>query len=74
MIIDARISVRHVVAGAHHRLFASRVAPFVNRLYVSGALIISFQQFLTNVMLRPQTSNASICDGRISDAFFLAVR
>ena len=73
MIIEARISVCRVIVGAHHRRFASRVAPFVNRLHVSRALIASVRQFLTNVMLRTQTSNASIWDGRISDVFFLAV-
>ena len=46
MIIETRISVCRVIVGAHHRRFASRVAPFVNRLYVSRALIISVQQFL----------------------------
>ena len=71
MIIEARISVCRVIVGAHHRRFASRVAPFVNRLYVSRALIISVQQFLKIMLLRTPTSNASICDGRISDVFFL---
>ena len=73
MIINAQILVGHVIVGAHLRRFASRVASFVNRLYVSGALIVSVPQFLTNVMLRTQTPNASIWDGRISDVFFLAV-
>ena len=73
MIIEARISVCRVIVGAHHRRFASRVAPFVNRLYVSRALIISVQQFLKIMLLRTPTSNASICEGRISDVFLPAV-